>query len=53
MENSALRQQTEQQPDLEAVRERILSGLKLGRQASGYKAAAKALDRFIAELRLQ
>ena len=40
-----------QVPDLEAVRERILSGLKLGKQASGYKAALKALERFIDELR--
>lgn len=37
-------------PDLEAMRDRILSDLKLGKQAPGYKAAAKALDRFITEL---
>lgn len=36
--------------DLEATRARILSGLKLGKQAPGYKAATKALDRLIAEL---
>lgn len=41
----------QQLPDLEAVREHILAGLKLGKQASGYKAALKALDRFIDELR--
>ena len=40
-----------QLPDLEAVRERILSGLKLGKQAPGYKAALKALERFTDELR--
>jgi hypothetical protein len=33
-----------------ATRERILSGLKLGKQAPGYEAAFKALDRFIDEL---
>lgn len=37
-------------PDLQAVRDRILSGLKLGKQAPQYKPAAKALDRFIAQL---
>ena len=35
---------------LEALRERILFELKLGKQASGYKVALKALNRFIAEL---
>lgn len=39
-----------QMADLEALRERILSDLKLGKQAPGYKAAHKALNRFIAEL---
>ncbi len=49
----SLRQQQIQQqiPDLEAVRDRILSSLKLGRQAAGYRAAAKALDQFIATMR--
>ncbi len=37
-------------PDLEAMRNRILKDLKLGKQAPGYRAAAKALDRFISEL---
>ncbi len=31
---------------------RILFELKLGRQASGYKTAQKALNQFIAELKL-
>ncbi|OUL23107.1 hypothetical protein BV378_24690 [Nostoc sp. RF31YmG] len=35
---------------LEAKRDRILLELKLGKQATGYKAALKALNRFIAEL---
>jgi hypothetical protein len=39
-----------QMADLEALRERILLDLKLGKQAPGYKAAQKALNRFIAEL---
>lgn len=43
----------EQLPDLEAVRDRVLAGLKLGKQAPGYKAAVKVLDRFVAELRSQ
>jgi hypothetical protein len=37
-------------PNLQAMRDRILSDLKLGKQASGYKAAVKALDRLIALL---
>lgn len=36
--------------DLEALRDRALSQLKLGRQAAGYKTAQKALDNFIAGL---
>ncbi len=35
---------------LEALRDRILLELKLGKQATGYKTALKALNRFIAEL---
>jgi hypothetical protein len=38
--------------DFEAIRDRILFKLKLGRQASGYKTAQKALNRMIAELKL-
>lgn len=34
----------------EALRDRILSQLKLGKQATGYKMALKALNLFIAEL---
>ena len=36
--------------DLEALRDRVLFDLKLGKQASGYKAAQKALNFFIAQL---
>ncbi|MHC5825566.1 MAG: hypothetical protein ACYT04_59375 [Nostoc sp.] len=39
-------------PDYQAIRDRILFELKLGRQASGYKTAQKALNQFIAELKL-
>ncbi|MBD2311131.1 hypothetical protein H6G20_05475 [Desertifilum sp. FACHB-1129] len=35
---------------LQALRDRILLELKLGKQAIGYKVALKALNRFIAEL---
>lgn len=35
---------------LEAKRDRILFELKLGKQATGYKAVQKALNRFITEL---
>lgn len=35
---------------LEALRDRILLELKLGKQATGYKFALKALNRFISEL---
>ena len=38
--------------DFEAIRERILFELKLGRQAPGYKAAQKALNRFIQDIKL-
>ena len=53
-ENAPVREQAvtalSQMADLEALRERILLDLKLGKQAPGYKAAQKALNRFIAEL---
>lgn len=39
-----------QMADLEALRDRILLDLKLGKQSLGYKATQKALNRFIAEL---
>jgi transposase len=35
---------------LSEFRDRILSQLKLGKQATGYKTAQKVLNRFIAEL---
>ncbi|MGH7998235.1 MAG: hypothetical protein ACREPR_02070 [Brasilonema sp.] len=36
--------------EIEILRERVLSELKLGKQAPGYKTAQKTLNRFIAEL---
>jgi hypothetical protein len=36
--------------ELEILRDRVLSQLKLGKQATGYKTAQKVLNRFIAEL---
>jgi hypothetical protein len=53
-ENAALIEQAKikfpQVVDLEALRDRILFDLKLGKQAPGYKAAQKALNRFITKL---
>ena len=40
-----------QQPDYEAIRDRVLAGLKLGKQAPGYKSAKKVLDDFISRLK--
>jgi hypothetical protein len=37
--------------ELEMWRDRVMSELKLGKQAPGYKTAQKALNRFIAELK--
>jgi predicted DNA-binding ribbon-helix-helix protein len=36
--------------NLESIRDAVLFGLKIGKQAPGYKAAQKALNRFIDEL---
>ncbi|RCJ30677.1 hypothetical protein A6769_32750 [Nostoc punctiforme NIES-2108] len=36
--------------ELEILRDHVLSKLKLGKQATGYKTAQKVLNRFIAEL---
>jgi hypothetical protein len=39
--------------ELEGVRDRILSGLKMGKQSPEYKRTKAAIDRFISELRSQ
>jgi hypothetical protein len=57
-EAESLRQQLEvakapnllSQPDLEIVRDRILSGLKVGKQSPEYKRTKAAIDRFIGEV---
>ncbi len=49
-ENAELRQQKEQLPDLEAVRDRILSGLQVGKQAPEYKRTKSVIDKFIANV---
>ena len=48
---SQLPKEPEQSLDYQAIRDKVLSSLKLGKQAPGYKSAVKALDRFIAEVR--
>ena len=48
MENQDLRQQQGQHQDLKAVRESILSGLKVGKQSSEYKRTKAVIDRFMA-----
>lgn len=50
-EAESFRQESQQLPNFEAVRDRILYGLKLGKQAPGYKRTKAAIDRFISELR--
>lgn len=40
-----------QQPDYEVIRDRTLAGLRLGKQAPGYKSAKKVLDDFISRLK--
>ena len=47
---SQLQQESEQERDYQAIRDKVLNSLKLGKQAPGYKSAVKALDRFIAEV---
>jgi hypothetical protein len=39
-------------PDLDAVSERILSGLRVGKQAPEYKRTLAVIDRFIALVRV-
>ena len=53
-ENAKLEEQIRDLPvvsDLEAIRERVLSRLKMGKQAPGYKKALSALNQFIELLR--
>jgi hypothetical protein len=43
-------QQSQQQPNLEVIRERILSGLRVGKQAPEYKRTKSVIDKFIAQV---
>jgi type IV secretory pathway VirB10-like protein len=47
---SHLEKESEKRQDYQIIRDKVLTGLKLGKQAPGYKSAVKALDRFIAEM---
>lgn len=47
---SQLQREAEQRQDYQVIRDKVLTSLKLGRQAPGYKSAVKALDRFIAAM---
>jgi regulator of replication initiation timing len=47
---SQLQKEPEQRQDYEAIRDKVLTSLKLGKLAPGYKSAVKALNRFIAEI---
>ncbi len=48
---SQLPKEAEQSLDYQAIRDKVLSSLKLGKQAPGYKSALKALERFIVEIK--
>lgn len=50
LELTNLKQQPQQQLDFEAIRDRALTKLKLGKQAPEYKRSKKAMDLLIAEL---
>jgi uncharacterized membrane protein YgaE (UPF0421/DUF939 family) len=55
-ENAQLRERVDEltlTSKLEVVRERVLSGLKLGKQAPGYRTAKLALNQFMTLLRSQ
>lgn len=48
---SQLQKESEKRQDYQVIRDKVLTSLKLGKQAPGYKSAVKALDLFIAEMR--
>ncbi len=50
---ASFKQKSQQLPDLEAIRDRILYGLKLGKQAPEYKRTKATIDKFIGEVRLR
>lgn len=49
-ENAELRQEPQQLPDLEAMRDRYLSKLHVGKQAPEYKRKKVTIDQFIKEV---
>ena len=48
---SQLQEESEKSQDYQVIRDKVLTSLKLGKQAPGHKSAVKALDLFIAEMR--
>ena len=48
-EVESLKQQSMQLPELETVRDRILSNLKVGKQSPEYKRTKSLIERFIAQ----
>lgn len=50
LELSKIKEQPQQQPDTQAIRDRALTKLKLGKQAPEYKRAKKYMDLLLAEL---
>lgn len=50
LELTNLKQQPQEQPDLEAIRDHALTKLKLGKQAPEYKRAKKYMDLLLAQL---
>lgn len=47
---SQLQKESQKRQDYQGIRDKVLSSLKLGKQAPGYKSALKALERFIEEI---
>lgn len=49
-ELTQLQKESEKRWNYQVIRDKVLTSLKLGKQAPGYKSAVKVLDRFIAEI---
>lgn len=52
-EAASFKQASQQLPDLEAMRDRFLSNLKVGKQAPEYKRKKATIDQFIKEVRME
>lgn len=48
---SLKQQQTQQQPEMETIRDHVLSNWRVGKRSESKERIKEALDRFIAELR--